>query len=59
MDIGGVQEDLLTPGSVPNTCRMYIPHLVHFMLSVGSKDRASIPTNAGMSENMAKATGSR
>ena len=47
---------LLTPGSVPNTWRMYMPHLVHFMLSVGSNDSANIPVKAGMSENMAMAT---
>jgi hypothetical protein len=33
-----------------------MPHLVHFMLSVGSKDNANIPVKAGMSENMAMAT---
>lgn len=33
-----------------------MPHLVHFMLSVGSSDNASIPVKAGMRENMAKAT---
>jgi len=46
----------LTPGRVPNTCKIYMPHLVHFMLSVGSKDSASIPLNAGRSENIAIAT---
>jgi hypothetical protein len=53
---GRVMEDLLTPGSVPKTCMMYMPHLVHFMLSVGSKASASIPVKAGMSENIARAT---
>lgn len=48
--------DLLTPGNVPNTCRIYMPHLVHFMLSVGNKDSANIPVKAGMSENIAMAT---
>jgi hypothetical protein len=33
-----------------------MPHLVHFKPSVGKKARASIPVNAGMSENIAKAT---
>jgi hypothetical protein len=50
------EEHSLTPGSVPNTWRMYMPHLVHFMLSVGSKDNASMPENAGRSENIAIAT---
>lgn len=49
-------EDLLTPGSVPKTCMIYMPHLVHFILSVGSNASASIPVKAGMSENMASAT---
>ena len=56
IDIGESEGYLLTPGSVPNTWRMYMPHLVHFMLSVGSNDSANIPVKAGMSENMAMAT---
>jgi hypothetical protein len=56
IDIGDLENYLLTPGSVPNTWRIYMPHLVHFKPSVGKKARASIPVNAGMSENIAKAT---
>lgn len=33
-----------------------MPHLVHFILSVGSNERANMPVNAGINENIARAT---
>ena len=38
---------LLSPGSEPNTCIIYMPHLNHIFESVGSSDSAIIPVNAG------------
>jgi hypothetical protein len=35
---------------------MYMPHLVHFMLSVGSRESDNMPVKAGMRENIITAT---
>ena len=39
---------LLNPGSDPNTCIMYMPHLNHMFDFEGRSESAIIPVNAGM-----------
>lgn len=52
----GKKVQIIKPGRVPNTWRMYIPHLVQSISFVGSKARAIMPEKAGTRESIMRMT---